>query len=522
MARPSHETTKPGQTLPEQTLLDRVIAHFDPTRGVRRLQSRMQISAMGNYTGASKRKRTMSEWQTDGGSANADIPDLQALRDRSVDLARNSPIAVGAIATVTQRVIGTGLAFQPSPDYALLGMTEDAAGEWAEKARAEFDRWAESTEADASRASDFYGVQALAYRSSKVSGDVFALLKMIDDPRRICSLAVQLIEADRVMNPKGQRDTERFAGGIESDERGRPIRVHIARRHPGALGVYGQIETDAIAVFGAQTGRRNVLHVIDMQRPGQSRGVPYLAPIIEPIKQISRYTEAEIAAAVMSSFFTVFVKTPTGEELNPMGSALSPNVDAGKSGKAWDGQLSSGLVVNLAEGESIESAIANRPNPAFGDFMLAVYREIAVSLSIPLEVLLKHFQSSYSAARAALLDLWIYVTTERARFVTQFCQPIAEALLEEAVARGRLAAPGFLADPRVRAAWCRGYWVGDGPGSIDPTKEADAAQMRVDGGFSTLERETMLLNGSNWHDNQRQRAREQAARRKLGLEETKP
>lgn len=490
-------------------LLDRLIAKFDPVRGARRYQARMQVNAAEAYTGASKKKRSLSGWATGGGSANADGADVSTLRERSRDLARNAPIATGAIATIVQRTIGTGLAWQPSPDFTLLGITEDQAGEWAETARAEFERWAESTECDASRAGDFYALQALTYRAAKESGDVFALLPMLPDTRRMYALAVHLIEADRVTNPSATRDTERFAQGVESGSYGEPIAYHIAKAHPGELGGRGaRIETDRILAFGPTSNRRNVLHITQKLRPGQSRGIPYLAPIIEPLKQLTRYTEAEIDAAVMSAFFAVFVKSPDGSGINPMASAVSGDVDTGARTGAWDGTLGSGLVVDLAAGEEIQSAIANRPNTAFDGFVMSIFRQVGVALSIPVEVLLKHFESSYTAARAALLDLWIFVTCERAQFAAQFCQPIVEEFIAEAVARGRLNAPGFVMDARIRAAWCRGAWVGDGPGSIDPTKEITAARDRIAANISTLDRECMLHDGSSWRDVARQRGRE--------------
>ena len=53
-----------------------------------------------------------------------------------------------------------------------------------------------------------------------------------------------------------------------------------------------------VEAYGAETGRRNVLHIIDRERIGQRRGVPMLAPVLEAIKQLGRYTDAEIMAAV--------------------------------------------------------------------------------------------------------------------------------------------------------------------------------------------------------------------------------
>ncbi|MCH5894346.1 phage portal protein, partial [Salmonella enterica] len=77
---------------------------------------------------------------------------------------------------------------------------------------------------------------------------------------------------------------------------------------------------ERIPAYGKKTGRRNVLHVMqDWERPGQRRGVPVLAPVIEALKQLGRYTDAELVAAVVSGLFTVFVKTEAPE--GPIGEA---------------------------------------------------------------------------------------------------------------------------------------------------------------------------------------------------------
>ena len=64
------------------------------------------------------------------------------------------------------------------------------------------------------------------------------------------------------------------------------------------------------------SGRRNVLHLYRKKRPGQTRGVPYLSGIIEIVKQLGEYTQAEVDAAVNAAFYTVFVTTPDGSGLS--------------------------------------------------------------------------------------------------------------------------------------------------------------------------------------------------------------
>lgn len=85
--------------------------------------------------------------------------------------------------------------------------------------------------------------------------------------------------------------------------------------------------------------------------------------------------------------------------------------------------------------------------------------------------------------------------------MSDFCQPIYEIWFAEAVARGRIDAPGFFNDPAIRAAWCKAEWIGPTQGQIDPVKEVTAATLRVEQGYSTREQETTALTGGNWDDN---------------------
>ena len=89
--------------------------------------------------------------------------------------------------------------------------------------------------------------------------------------------------------------------------------------------------------------------------------------------------------------------------------------------------------------------------------------------------------------------------------------------MEEAIALGRIVAPGFFFDPLVRYAWLGCQWVGDGPGSIDPLKEVSAARERVALAISTLAEETMLHDGGDWELKHAQRVKEEKLRKEGGL-----
>jgi lambda family phage portal protein len=479
-------------------------------------------SYAGGYTGARANRRQTQQWRPRTNSADSDIIfDLPVLRDRSRDLIRNAPLATGAIGTVCQNVIGPGLQLQSAVEAETLKMTEEEASAWMSKTERSFRLWAESTECDITRTQNFYGLQNLAFRSALESGDVICLLLSVKSDRTPYKLRLQLIEADRLSNPQNKANTTNLTGGVEMDDYGAPLAYHIMRKHPGSIDRMNLQEWDRHAAFGEKQKYRNVIHLFDKTRPGQTRGIPYLTPVIETIKQLDRYTEAEVMAAVVAAMLTVFIKTEESEDVAPM----LPNLTGQNSGSTSSNSgltndevgLAAGAIIELGPGEDITTVNPNRPNAGYDLFVQSILRQIGIALGLPFEVLIKHFTASYSASRAALLDAWRFFRNRRTWVADSYCQPIYEAWMNEAVSNGLIKAPGYFANSTMRAAYLQSQWLGEQPMQIDPVKEVEAAQKRLEIRVSTLAQETMALNAGLWTDNLKQQTKERAAAVKAGL-----
>lgn len=501
--------------LAPQNLIDKAITYFAPQIGAKRMAARMQIGALGGYNGARVDTASLNRYNPRAGSAHTDIiPGLSTLRGRSRDQMRNAPVALGAMNTTNSHVIGTGLSYTPDIDAEFLGLTEEEAEKWCEDTKRRFETWANSQDCDLGRRFNFYALQSLAFRSMFESGDVFVVTPRVARSGKLPALALQLIEADRVCNPKRAADSKTIIDGIEIDPTtNETTHFHISRCHPGD---YQQSnEWDRIAARGAKTGRKNVLHIFRPTRIDQVRGVPEIAPIIEPLKQLQRYTDAELNAAVISGLFSVFIKM----DPQAFDDLFDEDAKGALIGNAsnWSGEMQSGKAINLLPGESIESSNPGRPNAQFDPFWQAIVRQIGMALELPFEVLTMHYQSSYSAARAALLMAWKNFRTRREFFASNLCQPVLELWLEDEVAQGRINAPGFFEDEIVRAAWCKAIWTGDGPGSIDPEKEVNAAKKRIDLGISTKQTESILHDGQDWESKHEQRVKEINAEKRDGI-----
>jgi len=503
-------------------LLDRMISAVAPDMALNREMARIRLEQLRSirasgysHHGASRVKKSLAGWISTGGGADEDVVgNLDLLRERSRDLWMGTPIATGAVKTARTNIVGSGLRFKACLDAEALGMADDVADLWERTAEREFSLWADSKDCDAARQQDFYQLQSLAILSRMLSGDVAVLLPILPRVGQIYDLRVQLIEADRICDPRSKGPAD-IQGGVEVDEYGAPTAYYVAKYHPRGKKA-GQNEWIRVDAYGRETGRRNVIIPMEPERPGQRRGVPMLAPVMEALKNLGRYSEAELLAATISGMFTVFVKSSSSPEALALGAMLDGQEQVAPQD---DGsyELAPGAIVSLAQGEDVQVANPIRPNTAFDGFVSSVCRQIGVALEIPYELLTKHFQASYSASRAALLEAWKWFRAERDWWASDFCQPIYEEWLAEAVAKGRVQAPGFFDDPAIRAAYSGAEWTGPTPGQLDPLKEVLAAKQRVEEGFSTRTKETAELNGGDWEAYHRQRIKEERLRREGGV-----
>ena len=477
----------------------------------------------GGYRTANPLNRNTAGWITTDGSADTDtLPDLQVLRQQSSDLIRNEALPAGIIAANVTAVVGTGIVPQSRINAQFLGLSDEEADAWQNRAELIFNQAADKPHWDVERTQNFWQQQATVQRSVKERGDTFAVRRYKERPGKKLGLCVQLVEADRCSTPVNGKYIDRdIRAGCERDADGAPVAWHFSQVHPGERYMAQPVNIaqrwTRIEAFD-KNGDPLVLPIIPRLRPGQTRGVPYLAPVIEQLKQLTRYTEAEIAAAVVSGMLAVMVtsKAPVG----PLGPTMAvPGMVAGKAagqGPAKISRLQSGMILDLAPGEEVQVVKSERPNTAFDPFVMAVLRQVGAGLEIPFEVLVKHFQSSYSAARAALMDFWRFVLRERDFLVTSFCQPCWEWAITEAVASGLLQAPGFFDDPLIRAAWLGCDWVGQGAPMIDPLKEAAAAEAWNVMGIWSLQ-DISAQQGRDFDRTHRQLAREKRMRERDGL-----
>lgn len=488
-------------------------------RGRPKTKQRREVKNSGySDGGGSLLKKTLKTWLPRHYSAKEDIDrNLSLLRDRAHDLAINSAVGAAAINAQSTNVVGVGLKLFPRINAKLLGLTPEAARDWSRKVKQEFDLWAKSALAcDFLRRNNFYELQRISFTSYLVDGDNFCLFRRRPPTEfNPYSLRLQLIDAQRVSNPTTNagfgavsniemqklNSRNRIINGIEVDGEGAQVAIWISNRiwnEPTTL--VPELKWQRVRWYGRDTGIRNVLHICADVRPDQFRGVPLLAPVIEPLKQISRYADAELTSAIIKSFFSIFFVQPLSNL--EVANILGEDEDEGKPiVDVSEYKLGPATMAALPKGVDVKAIDSSNAQSTFDAFTGSFLKQIGAATNIPYELLLKSFTASYSASRAALLQAADEFRQRKGWFVADFCAPVYEQWLAEAVALGRIDAPGFFEDPLRRAAWTGADWFTEQTRFLDPVKEIEGIARQIALGLTTREKAAAELCGTDFWDN---------------------
>lgn len=469
-----------------------------------------------SHGGASTSATWAKRYHSDSRGPKSDIEEnRKLLRERTRDLAMNAPVAVAAVNATRTSCVGIGLIPKPKIDYDFLGISKEEAVSIQQRIKKEFALWAESTLCDICDLNNFYELQQIAFSDWLKNGEEFVTLTYDEElPYMPYQLRLRLISADRISTPgsvdgeytgydQKQKNGNVIMNGVEIDPNGKVVAYHICSNFPGE---YDEKipQWTRVEKRGKLTGNPNILHVFNADRAEQYRGVPFLAPVITSLKQMTRYTEAEIMAAVINAMFSLFVVTENGNDVEGFGGVD----DEGYNGKFPDKpldedeiKLGNGTINFLKAGESVQAVESKHPNGNYEGFVNAFCMMIGAALEISPEVLMKKFTNNFSASKGALNETWRSFSMRRKWFADDFCQQVYEMWFAEAVSKGRINAPGFFADPMIRKAYTNATWTGPAQGCLDPVKEVNAAVTRMSNGLSTHEDECAAINGSDYDDN---------------------
>ena len=440
--------------------------------------------------------------------------DYWTLRKRSLQLFTENPYAKGIIRRILRNEIHTGLTASANPLGSILWPDMDdmkqaeMSVKYGDLMSQQFELYANNYELfDFKKQLTFGEFQELVRREAILCGDGVIISRV----NRYTGLpAWDWINGNNIRTPGDYKvaSGHKIINGVEIDEYGRHVAYYIQKV------VGDDIKFERVPVKGEKSGRQISWMVYGSEKKADDvRGEPLLACVLGMLKDIDRYKDAEVRAAVINALIAFTVQR---DDSSPIGSRptaglqrpmheVGPIAAEDKTGHQPIQLMQPGTVFDdLAPGEKVVSYQTNRPNVNYAAFEGAILDAICWSLEVPPEIVKLKFTSSYSASRQANNEFEVYLKYRNFKNAKDFCQIIYEEFIIQSVLNNQMELPGFVlacfdsSKWRIKAAWLSCAWSGLSRPSVERTKDVKAANDALDNGLTTFDDECRRLSGKSF------------------------
>jgi lambda family phage portal protein len=393
----------------------------------------------------------------------------------------------GPIKRNVRNVVGQGIRFQsavkaddPIKKHEFPLINDEVADIAVYSFEKYFAKW--QKQADVRLLQTFYEQQGIVEGALMRDGECLVIGRESKRKDRVISYAIEVLEADRLMNPINEIHNPKIRHGIEYDDEGAPVYYHILKVHPGETMLHAlknpRWETDQVPAYFKNPGNgklKKVLHLYNPIRPEQTRGFSGFISGLKDLHDLDRYMEAEKLAALEDACMTGIVKTT-----DPSGFAGGYTIPSDRpEGYERINEYGPTMTHYLMPNEDFDIHKPSRPNTQLGDFINQLMRGPANAIDMPPEVFGQNWQGmNYSNARTVLLNFYAACAMRQWYLINHMCIPVSENVLTRLVIKGKAIAPGF---DRRRDDYLACTWI---PAVfrkwIDPLKEAKGKDVDLD------------------------------------------
>jgi lambda family phage portal protein len=420
---------------------------------------------------AAQRTRLTKNWNATFGSADRElIWDLHTLRNRSRDLLRNNPYAVAGVRNLVAYLVGTGIrARVQHPNKA-----------FARKAQKAFD--------DIARELKLYQKQKIMVRSMIEGGDCFAFWR---EDGKVPDARLDILEGEYCDHTQ-TRETDngaRWVLGVKFDKAGKRVGYAMFTSHPGdVLSMFagqGLAVPNLLANNVVEVPAEYIDHLAEEVRPGQTRGVPWLAPVAIKLRDIEDMALSIRTKKRIQACLAVFRVPGADDDTQALGERK-----AASANRPQEDSLRPGMIVTGAPGEEIKTV-----NPSADGDSDTFYRQemtsVAAGLGIPAHLMTGDVsQANYTSLRADIVALYQRLDDwQQNTIVPDLCDPWFNRIMR------RL----YMASGDKRFLECRAMHTPPDRPWVDPYKDGLAEIMLTRAGFKDFA-QGCAQRGVDWRD----------------------
>lgn len=456
------------------TIFDRALLAIAPTLGLKRLHARAAAEQLLRaYEGASNDRR-LSGWIATGASVNAEnFGAIDRLRNRARSLDRDNKLVASARAQFAGRVIGTGITPRAvDPRKSLRRIANEA---WK--------RFVETCDPEGQQ--DYYGMQNLAAGTMFRDGEALRIWSKDEDGNpdgRIVLREVDFLDQNRDSFAASAKEGRIVVQGVEFNKTGARTGYWLYPVHPGEL--VGVAPGTLLRGMSQRVAAEDVDHIYQIIRPGQIRGVSWLAPSITALRGLDDVNEAIIWRKRIEACIGLIIRSPETQGAAPI--VGTQKTDA--KGRVEE-TLSPGKLLRTGPGEDVTPFQPSTSGDTL-DFIRSQLFAFSASIGVPyFAVTGDPSQANYSSQRAAIVSGNVLIdVVQWLVFAPRERRAWRRVMTREALLRR---------DPRILEVGCElampvRPWV-------DPLKEIMAKVMEIRAGLQS-QPDALAERGVNWEE----------------------
>lgn len=459
------------------------------------LQRKGEMPFMRSYAGAQSSRFT-ADWVSAYSSADAELRyALTTLRARARDMVQNNDYARKFVALAVSNIVGADgfkLQCRVKDDN---GASDEMANRMIEAAFADWSRAANCT---VTKKLSFRALQELVVRTVVRDGEAY--IRIVRGREYKYGFALQVIEPDLIDEKANEvlSNGNIVRMGVELDELRRPVAYHAIKPDPTNEFVTGTITGETVRIPAEE-----MIHIYDIERASQTRGVTWFAASMMRLKMLTGFEEASLINARASAAKMGFFKSQMGLEYTG-----DSKDDAGNIIQyAQPGSFS-----QLPPGMDFVPFTPQYPSDQHEPFVKSILRGIASGLGCSYNTLANDLEGvNYSSIRAGLIDERETWKRGQALIIEQLLERVYPLWLDMAMLTGNINLPFRKFGKFLSAEWIGRRWQW-----VDPMKDIQASLLAIDGGLKTRA-SVIAEQGGDIYDTFEQLAVETAMAEKFNL-----